>query len=178
MRNNAQITIETILIIGFFLLILVGITIPMGFKASDASRDASRVLEMRNNLDKITTAIKAVQALGPGAVRTVGITSNSRSWALATGDPVMNASISYWAEWKSRERIAAELAYTNVYNTSRHFGGIGKNISGIYVSNFNYTYFEDKGYFVVRVENNNTQGGDSYLLIASSGNNITITLTP
>ncbi|WP_456475172.1 hypothetical protein [Candidatus Pyrohabitans sp.] len=178
MRNNAQITLETILIIGFFLLILVGITIPMSFKASDASRDASRVLEVRNNLDKITTAIKVVQVLGPGAVRTVRITSNSRSWALASGDPVMNASISYWAEWESRARVPAELVYTNVYNTSRHFGGMGRNISGISAGNFNYTYFDGRGSFVVRVENNNTQGGDSYLLIASSGNNISITLSP
>jgi hypothetical protein len=181
MKNKAQITLETILIIAFFILILVGVSIPMGFKASEAGRDATRVLEMRNNLEKISSAINAVLAQGPGAVRTVTVTSNSKRWALATGDPVTNASISYWMEWESRERIAAELAYSNsIFSPPSHFGGLGRNITGIIADNFNYTYFDGdgKGSFEVRVENNNTAGGDSHLYITRNGNSISITLAP
>ncbi len=181
MKNKAQITLETILIIAFFILILVGVSIPMSFKASQAGRDTTRVLEMRSNLEKISSAIQAVQALGPGTMRTVRITSNSKSWAIATGDPVANASISYWIEWESRERVASELLYSNsIFSPPNHFGGLGKNITGIVADRFNYTYFagDGKGSFEVRVENNNTAGGDSHIYITRSGNTISIVLAP
>jgi hypothetical protein len=177
-NNSAQITLETIVIISFFVLILVAISIPMSFRVSDASRDAAQVLEMRTNLEKISSAIKAVLAQGPGAVHTVRITSNSKRWVIATGDLEMNASISYWTEWESRARVPGELAYTNTYDSNLHFGGLGKNITGIVVYDHSYVYINSggKGTFVVRVENNNTDGGSSRLYITRSGSEINITL--
>jgi hypothetical protein len=180
MRNKAQITLEAILIIAFFVLVLVAVSFPMSFKVSEAGRDVSRVLEIRNNLEKVVSAIKVVQALGPGAVRTVTITSDSKRWALATGDPVTGSSISYWIAWEEKKRIPAELAYTTTFDASRHFGGMGRNISGINADAFNYIYFDGdgKGSFEVRVENTNSAGVESRILISRSGSTINITLAP
>ena len=178
MAGRAQITLEAILIIAFFILILVAVSIPMGFKSSQAARDTTRVLEMRNNLDKIASAIEAVQTLGPGAVRTVRISSNVKSWAIATGDPVMHASISYWVEWEKKERVPAELAFSDSLFNSNPFGGLGRNITNISADTFEYVYINEKGSFEVRVENNNNLGESARLHISRAGSTINITIAP
>ncbi len=180
MRNEAQITLEAILIITFFVLILVAVSIPVGLRSSDASRDVAQVLEMRTNLEKISAAVQTVLARGPGAVQTVRVTSNTKRWVLATADPEMNASISYWTEWESRARVPAELAYASTpYDSGRHFGGLGENITGIRQDEHRYVYISSggKGTFVVRVENNNTDGGSAGISFNRNGSTITITLT-
>ncbi|NOZ59649.1 MAG: hypothetical protein GXO66_08785 [Euryarchaeota archaeon] len=176
--RRAQITLEAILIISFFVLILVAVSIPMGFRTSDAGRDVGQVVEMRTNLEKLSAAVSTALAQGPGAVQTVRITSNSRLWVLATADPEGNASLSYWTVWESRARVPAELAYTNTYDTTRHFGGLGRNISGIRHGDHRYLYINSsgKGTFVVRVENRNLNGGDAEINFNRNGSTITIIL--
>ena len=185
MRNEAQITIETVILIGFFLLVLVGVTITLNFNVSSAGRDASRALEMRSNLDAIVSAIEAVQALGPGAERTFWIVSNQKTWGIVAGYP-QEDSISYWVRWESRHGVPDELLNaTTVPGTTNLSGatyaGLARRVEGINIpsnsSNISAEYQGDgQGRFKVVVLNNNTGGGNATLSISSSGRLITITL--
>ncbi len=181
MRSDAQITIETVILIGFFLLVLVGVTITLNFNVSSAGRDAARALEMRSNLDAIASAVEAVQALGPGAERTFWIVSNQKTWGIVAGYPE-KGSLSYWVRWESRHGVPDELLSTGSVTgtplSGATFAGIARKIPGTntttpvgvgYVNN-------GQGRFKVVVVNNNTAGGNATLSISASGKVITLTL--
>lgn len=105
--ENAQVTIEAILLFGFFILVFLGVSFSSAIKVSSSSSDVASVMEAQNNLDKISSAVEAVAAGPRGAVRTVTITSNIANWEINTHAPtdginptpkrpILNYEISIW----------------------------------------------------------------------------------
>lgn len=70
-KENAQITIEAILIIGFFILIFFSITVPMAFKVAHYSRDLSVASDARFAFNEILSAANSVVV--NGSRRTISI---------------------------------------------------------------------------------------------------------
>ena len=85
--ETAQVTIEGILIMGFFILIFVGITFPSGARMALSSNDVAAITEARGNLDKILSALEMAAAGQKGTVRTVTIVSNLDNWEINTNAP-------------------------------------------------------------------------------------------
>lgn len=105
--ENAQVTIEGVLILGFFILIFVGVTFPAGIRMASSSNNVAVIMEAQNNLDKISSAVGMVAAGQKGTVRTVTIVSNIANWEINTNAPtdgtnptskrpVLNYEISIW----------------------------------------------------------------------------------
>jgi uncharacterized protein (UPF0333 family) len=86
-KDKGQVTIEGILILGFFILIFVGITFPSALRISGYSNEVVSILEAQNNLDKISGAVEMVAAGQKGTVRTVTIVSNINNWEINTNAP-------------------------------------------------------------------------------------------
>lgn len=86
-EDRGQLTIEGILLMGFFILIFVGITFPAALRVSSSSEDIALILEAQSNLDRISSAVEAVAAGQKGTVRTVTIVSNMARWELNTNAP-------------------------------------------------------------------------------------------
>lgn len=106
-RETGQVTIEGVLILGFFILIFVGVTFPAGIRMSSSSNDIAAVTEAKNNLNTISSAIELAAAGQRGTVRTVTIKSNVANWQINTNAPmdgtnptpqrpVLNYEISIW----------------------------------------------------------------------------------
>lgn len=106
-EENAQITVEGILLMGFFILIFVGISFPAALRVSSSSNDVMTITEAQNNLNKISSAVEMVAAGHKGTVRTVTIVSNIESWEINTNAPmdginptskrpILNYEISIW----------------------------------------------------------------------------------
>ena len=106
-RDKGQVTIEGILILGFFILIFVGVTFPAGIRTANSANDVAAVTEAQNNLNKISSAVGLVAAGQKGTVRTITITSNIDSWEINTNAPmdginptskrpILNYEISIW----------------------------------------------------------------------------------
>jgi uncharacterized protein (UPF0333 family) len=115
--ENAQVTIEGVLILGFFILVFVGITFPAALRVSSSSNDVAAITEAQNNLNKISSAVEMVAAGQKGTVRTVTIVSNIANWEVNTNAPtdgtnptskrpVLNYEISIW---DSDDDIPAQL---------------------------------------------------------------------
>jgi uncharacterized protein (UPF0333 family) len=106
-RDKGQVTIEGVLILGFFILIFVGVTFPAGVRMVSSSNDVATITEARSNLDKISSAVELVAAGQRGTVRTVTINSNLANWEINTNAPtdgsnptskrpVLNYEVSIW----------------------------------------------------------------------------------
>jgi uncharacterized protein (UPF0333 family) len=106
-RDKGQVTIEGVLILGFFVLIFVGVTFPAGLLSAGSANDVAAVTEAQNNLNKISSAVGLVSAGQKGTVRTVTIISNIASWEINTNAPmdginptskrpVLNYEVSIW----------------------------------------------------------------------------------
>ena len=92
---------------GFFILIFVGVTFPVGIRMVSSSNDIAAITEAQSNLDKISSAVEMVAAGQKGTVRTVTIVSNLDNWEINTNAPtdgsnptskrpVLNYEISIW----------------------------------------------------------------------------------
>ncbi len=128
MPEKGQITVEAILIIGLFILLFVGISMPTAFQVYDRSTDTSVILEMRTNTDAIVSAIKIVRAGGSGSVRTVKIKSNVNNWKLSaydTDNPNTN-TMTYWVKWSDAADVPYELVKNGVWGgySTTSIGGI------------------------------------------------------
>lgn len=97
MAEKGQITIEGILIFGFFILIFVGISFPAMLKVYRASNDAAVVLEGRGNLNTVVSAVKVARTGGTGSVKTVTLKSASKNWKISSY--LLGETLSYWMEW-------------------------------------------------------------------------------
>lgn len=106
-KDKGQVTIEGVLILGFFILIFVGITFPSGIRMVSYSNDVAAITEAKNNLNKISSALELVASGQIGTVRTVTITSNVANWEINTNAPadginptskrpILNYEISIW----------------------------------------------------------------------------------
>ena len=106
-KENGQVSIEAVLILGFFILILVGVTYPAAIRSAVWSNDIAVVTEAQGNLDKMSGALEFVAAGQKGTVRTVTITSNIVNWKINTNAPmdgtnptprrpILNYEISIW----------------------------------------------------------------------------------
>lgn len=85
--DRGQVSIEAILLIGFFVLIFVSITFPAALKVSSASNDVAAVMEAQSNLNKVSSAVEAVAVGQRGTVRTITIVSNIANWEINTNAP-------------------------------------------------------------------------------------------
>jgi uncharacterized protein (UPF0333 family) len=106
-EENGQVSIEAVLILGFFIMILVGVTYPAAIRSAVWSNDVAAVTEAQSNLDRISSAVEFVAAGQKGTVRTVAITSNIANWTINTNAPmdgtnptskrpILNYEISIW----------------------------------------------------------------------------------
>jgi len=174
MAERGQITIEGILLMGFFILIFIGVSFPAAIKVYRASNEASIILEARANLDKIANTIVTVRAGGPGSIKTVTVKSSSSNWSLsAYDDDNPNGDVlTYWTQWSSASDVPTELIRNGVY------GGIGKNsIEGISTTGTkSSTGLLEAGTYSVKVKNEATSHLPR-LNISKSGSTIIITLT-
>jgi|Deesub1362A_J573_1020465.scaffolds.fasta_scaffold00350_39 uncharacterized protein (UPF0333 family) len=173
MDNKGQMTMEGILIMGFFILIFVGISFPAMIKVYKASNDASIILESRENLDKISKAIEMVRANGNGSIRTVTIKSSSLNWSISAydSDNPNNDILTYWIKWKTTDRVPSEL----IKNGSS--GGLGKNsIEGVSSSgNESSSGYLSPGTYSVKIENRATTTSPE-ISISANGTTVLITL--
>lgn len=71
MRDKGQITLEAIFIFGMFILIFIGISLPLAFKAKDAANDVAVVSDAGYAAEQITSASKGV--VMPGARRSMSV---------------------------------------------------------------------------------------------------------
>lgn len=105
--DKGQVSIEGILILGFFILIFVGVTFPAGIRMTSSSNNIAVITEAQNNLNIISSTVEMVAAGQRGTVRTVKITSNVDNWEINTNAPtdglnptskrpVLNYEISTW----------------------------------------------------------------------------------
>lgn len=174
--KKAQVTLEYLIVLGLFIVIFAGITLPMAFKSASASRDIDVVMEMKQNLDKIASAIELTAAQGYGSVKTVEITSSRKSWRLLA---YRNATLVYVVEFPSAADVPPEIRYGNT-----RYGYLAVNISGVQPWNSSMTSSgivfsgNGEGRFRVRVENLNTGSVLGRIVIANTliGNN-TINIT-
>lgn len=174
--NKAQITLEYIVVLGMFVLVFVGITLPMAFQSASASRDLDVVVEMKQNLDKIASAIEMAAAQGYGSVRTVEIISSQKDWWLMAYN---NATLVYVVVFPSSEDVPAQIRYGNT-----RYGYVAVNVSGVQPWNpsmpttsikFNGN---GKGRWKVRIENQNTGSIAGRIVIANTLiDNSTINIT-
>lgn len=100
--DRGQVSIEAILLIGFFVLIFVSITFPAALKVSSASNDVAAVMEAQSNLNKVSSAVEAVAVGQRGTVRTITIVSNIANWEINTNAltdgtyTILNYEIGIW----------------------------------------------------------------------------------
>ncbi|MBU2559534.1 hypothetical protein KKA03_01410 [archaeon] len=106
-RDKGQVTIEGVLILGFFILIFVGVTFPSGIRMVSYSNEITAITEAQNNLNIISSTLELVASGQRGTVRTVAITSNLANWEINTNaptdginptskKPVLNYEVSIW----------------------------------------------------------------------------------
>lgn len=69
MKSKAQITIEAIILVGIFILILMGITMPMALKAQRTATEVSFASDAKYATEQILAAANSLSA--PGAKRTI-----------------------------------------------------------------------------------------------------------
>ena len=116
-REKGQVSIEAVLILGFFILIFAGITNPAGIRSAVWSNDVAAVTEAQANLDKISSAVEFVAVGQKGTVRTVTIVSNIKNWEINTNAPMDGANptprrpvINYEISiWRSVDNIPGQL---------------------------------------------------------------------
>jgi len=181
MPEKGQITVEAILILGVFILLFVGISMPTAFQVYDQSTDTSVILEMRTNIDVIVSAIKTVRAGGVGSVRTVKIKSNINNWELSAYDAAYDSStLTYGVKWSNAEDVPSELINNTVTNT---WGGLSSaSMDGIATSGAtsNYTFpGTGQGNWYVKVTNSASSTSPTLSISGAltNGDTIEITLT-
>ena len=162
-RDKGQVTIEGVLILGFFILIFVGVTFPAGVRMVSSSNDIAAITEARSNLDRISSAVELVAAGQGGTVRTVTIVSNLDNWEINTNAPtdgtnptskrpVLNYEISIWetrAVPGQLKRIRSGWGAVTVLDIhgvrTGESAGLGQRACG--------RYGDGKGSWDVRIEN-------------------------
>lgn len=181
MPEKGQITVEAILILGLFILLFVGISMPTAFQIYDRSTDTSVILEMRTNTDVIVSAIKIVIAGGSGSVRTVKIKSNVANWELSAYDTSYGSpTLTYGVKWSNAEDVPSELINNAENNT---WGGLSKaSMGGIATSGTTsrYTFSgTGQGNWYVKVTNSATSTSPTLDVSTTltNGDTIEITLT-
>lgn len=183
--ERGQVTIEFIIIFGFFILILVGASMTTALKSARASTDLDAVLEARENLNRIVSAVETVNALGPGAAQSITITSSLRSWEVNTNPPNDGTNpaskrpvLSYEiGAWDSEEKVPSQL-----YRIHSGWGalvvldipGIGNGPAG---EERACTFDGNgKGTFNLRVENNVTNSTPRIFFPVCTQGEVTIKL--
>ncbi len=94
-ENSGQITIEAILIFGLFVLIFLGVSVPLAFKARDMASDTGIVADARYAAEEITATANSIAV--PGEKRTIrvyipGFTSTGIA---QNGEPISKAATSW-----------------------------------------------------------------------------------
>lgn len=139
--DKGQITIEGILIFGFFILVFLGITFPAMLEAYRSTYDSAKVMEGERNLHTIVDAVKFVMATGPGTRKTCEIISNW-DWKIE----VRGGEIVYWIKWGSPDRVPSQL------RRNSNWGGVYIKVEGL--GNWNESCELKEGKFKVYAINN------------------------
>jgi len=71
LKNGGQITIEAILIFGLLILLFIGISVPLAFKAKNMANDASAVSDARYAMEQLVATANSIST--PGEKRTISI---------------------------------------------------------------------------------------------------------
>lgn len=69
--NRGQITIEAILIFGLFILIFIGVSVPLAFKARDMASDTAIIADARYATEEIVSTANSVAV--PGEKRSIRV---------------------------------------------------------------------------------------------------------
>ena len=183
-KDKGQVTIEGILILGFFILIFVGITFPAALRVSSSSNDVAVIMEAQNNLNKISSAVEMVAAGQKGTVRTVTIVSNINNWEINTNAPngsinpspkrpILNYEIGIW---ESDDEVPGQL-YRIRYSSDTNSGWgavVVLDMTGVRTGESaglgqrSCSHFGDgKGSWDVRIENAATSAAP-YIVFATS----------
>lgn len=162
-KDRGQVTIEGILILGFFILIFVGITFPAALRVSSSSNDIAVIMEAQNNLNKISSAVEMVAAGQKGTVRTVTIVSNINNWEINTNAPtdgtnptsqrpVLNYEISIWESGNVPGQLYRIRSGWGAVTVLEIPGVSTGNSSGLGIRSCAHTG-DGKGSWDVRIEN-------------------------
>lgn len=97
MNNRGQITVEAILIFGLLILLFIGVSVPLAFKAKNMANDAGAVSDARYAMEQLVATANSIST--PGEKRTIsiylpGFTSNGR-------EPGGNALTSIESSWST-----------------------------------------------------------------------------
>ncbi len=182
MNRRAQITLEFIVIIGIFMIIFTGVTLPMAFKVSSASRDNAIVLEMKSNLNNIASAVEVVGAQGYGSTRTVEITSDMNNWGISAYPDYLNRTLVYYVNFSSNSGIPTEIKtdVTDIGALGTYIEGVEEN-NGTLANSFYYFNGNGNGTWKVRIENQNSRYTRGVIRIGNTlidGDTINMTILP
>jgi len=71
MSQRGQVTIEALLIIGFFLIVLIGVSVPMAWESKRTAIDVTSVADAKFAVEQIASAASSVTT--PGSKRTIEV---------------------------------------------------------------------------------------------------------
>ncbi|GCC11100.1 hypothetical protein IPdc08_01148 [archaeon] len=182
MNRSAQVTLEFIVIIGIFMIIFTGITLPMAFKVSSASKDNAIILEMKNNLNNIASGVEVVGSQGYGSTRTVEITSDISNWGISAYPDYLNRTIVYYVNFSSNVGIPTDIEtnITGIGALGTDVGWVEENNGTLTNSFYNFNG-NGKGTWKVRIENMNSGYTKGVIRIGNTligGDTINMTILP
>lgn len=150
MRNRAQITIEAILIFGLFILIFIGVSVPLAFKARDMASDTGIVADARYAAEEIAAAANSISV--PGEKRTIrvyipGFTSAGKA---PNGEPLGKITTSISTNGThllvgvsiKRYRSDGTLKQQETHNITRRLHGTGWTMNPLSESNGRWYSFK------------------------------------
>lgn len=71
MKNRGQITVEAILIFGLLILLFIGVSVPLAFKAKNMANDAGAVSDARYAMEQLAATANSIST--PGEKRTISV---------------------------------------------------------------------------------------------------------
>jgi hypothetical protein len=93
--NRGQITIEAILIFGLFILIFLGVSVPLAFKARDMASDTGIVADARYAAEEITATANSIAVPGEKRTIRVYIPGFTSSGTAQNGQPISRTTTSW-----------------------------------------------------------------------------------
>lgn len=124
-------TIEFIVLLGLFVLVLVGTSVPLAFRTTDDAVDVSLLADARYVTEKLGTA---ADGIGPGERRNLSVyIPGYRSQASVGGKPLINVTTTLGTDGDSlttrvditRYRSNGTLYRSEAYNFTRGLPGKG-----------------------------------------------------
>jgi uncharacterized protein (UPF0333 family) len=138
-ENHGQITIEAILIFGLFILIFIGVSVPLAFKARDMASDTGIVADARYASEEIVSTANSISV--PEEKRTVqvyipgftsaGVSQNGKPLANITTSVSTNGTHLLVVVSITRYREDGSLKQRENHNITKKLYGTGWSMSSI-----------------------------------------------